>query len=123
MTCAIDDPHQPQIGHVLAHDLHKVDAGYKRENRIEASRDESGRLFDLAVCDLLLLGKVELCRAVTVERSAKAALLELPGIVVEVGGREPIREWIGIREAIEIFGVGRFLRPRPRLPALAGSRG
>src|SRR6185437_3365038 len=76
----------------------------------------------LAVRDLLLLGEVELCRTVAVERPAKAALLELPDIVVEVGGREPIRERIRISEAIEISGVCRLVRPRPLLPAFTGSR-
>jgi len=100
-----------------AHDFDEVDAGDEGENRIEASRDESGRLPDLAVRDLLLLGKVELGRAVTVERTAKAALLELADIVVEVLFRHPVREWIGIDKAVEIFGVGRVARPRARFPA------
>src|SRR5207237_6662186 len=65
-------------------------------------------------------GKVELCRAVTIGRSAKAALLELSHIVVEVGGREPIRKWIWIGETIEIFRVGRLLRPWAGLEAFAG---
>jgi hypothetical protein len=53
MARAIDDPLEPQIGHVLAHDFDKVDSGYEGENRIELACDEGGRLFDLAVRDLL----------------------------------------------------------------------
>src|SRR5690242_10991343 len=37
---AIDDPHEPKIGHVLAHDFDEVDAGDEGENRIELARDE-----------------------------------------------------------------------------------
>ena len=59
MARAIDDPHEPQICNVLAHDFDKVDSGYEGENRIELACDEGGRLFDFAVRDLLLLGKVE----------------------------------------------------------------
>ena len=82
---AVDDPNQPQIGDMLAHDFHEIDAGYEGENRIKLARDEGSRLFDPAIRDRLLLGKVELCRAVTVQRSTKAALRELPDIVVDIG--------------------------------------
>src|SRR5215813_2640452 len=57
---AINNPDQPQIDDVLAHHLDKVDTGDEGKDGIELARDERGRLFDLALCDLRLLGKIEL---------------------------------------------------------------
>src|SRR5215831_16420558 len=88
---AIDDADEPQIGDVLSHHFDEVDAGDEGKNGVKLAGDEGCRPLDAAAHDLRLLGEVELCRTVAVERSAEAALLELPEIVVEISGREPGR--------------------------------
>ena len=72
MAGAFDNSNEPQIGYALAHERDQVNPREDAENRIKAAGDKGRRLLDLAVSDLRLLGEVELGRAVTVERSAKA---------------------------------------------------
>src|SRR5205807_8693313 len=45
---------------------------------------------------------------VPVERPSKTAALEFTCIIVEVVTREPIRQWIGISQALEVFRVRRL---------------
>src|SRR5882724_3775791 len=98
MAGAVDNSNEPQIGHVLAHARDQVDPRDEAENRIKAAGDKGRRLLDPAVRDLRLLGEVEFGGAVTVERSAKATACEFPGVIVEVVGREPIRQRIRSEE-------------------------
>src|SRR5450631_2320284 len=121
MAGAVDNSNEPQIGHVLAHPRDQVDTREEGENRIKAAGDKGRRLLDPAASNLRLLGEVDLGRAVTVERSAKATACEFPGVIVEVVWREPIRQRIRVHQTVEVFRVGRLDRSGRRLPAFTRS--
>src|SRR5262249_18277518 len=67
-----------------------------------------------------LLREIELRCAVAVERAAEATLLKLMDVVVEISGRKPLREGVGIGQAVQQPRIGWLVDSGPRLHTLAG---
>ena len=109
MAGAIDQLEEPQIFRAIAHQFDQVDARHKTQHGIETARNKGGRLLDALVSYRRLLRKIELCCAVTVEWAAEAALLKLSDVIVEVSGRKPSREGVGIDQAVKQPRVGRLV--------------
>lgn len=106
---AINQLDEPKIGHLLTHHLDNVDAGNEAQYRIKAACDECTGLLYLLFLDFVLLRKVDIRRAVTVERSAEAAALKLLGVVVEVSLSQPRGERLGIGQAFEQARIRRLV--------------
>src|SRR5262245_30278159 len=121
MAGPIDQPDQPQIAYPIAHHSDQVDARHKAQHGIETARDEGGRLFDALVSDRGLLNKIQFRGAVAVERAAEATSLKFCSVIIEVGGRQPGREGVGIGQAIEQPRVGRLVEFEPEVHALTGA--